>query len=149
MGTFIFPSFSDQHMFDNVYYMPVDKLTFKSIRIEILQLTGKSVEFKSITMPSKVFLHFRRVWIWYYKIVSSSSLSYILCLWILRAVLPSPGGSRQSRQHRTHLRGYTIFFIGAMESAGFWQGYGEWLDRSYGSVAGIWSERHCAPETII
>jgi len=64
MRTFIYPSLSGEHLFDNVYYLPVEKRTFKSIRIEILQLTGKPVEFKSRTTPSKVVLHFRRVYAW-------------------------------------------------------------------------------------
>jgi len=64
MRTFIYPSLSGQHVFDNVYNLPVEKRTFKSIRIEILQLTGKPVEFKSSTTPSYVVLHFRRVSTW-------------------------------------------------------------------------------------
>jgi len=61
MRTFIHPSLSGEHVFDIVYYLPFEKRTFKSIRIEILQLTGKPVEFKSSTTPWKVVLHFRRV----------------------------------------------------------------------------------------
>ena len=64
MRTFIYPSLSGQHVFDNVYYLPVEKRMFKSIRIDILQLTGKPVDFKSTTTPSKVVLHFRRVSRW-------------------------------------------------------------------------------------
>ena len=64
MRTFIYPSLSDQHVFDNVYHLLVDKRTFKCIRIQILQLTGKTVEFKSSTTPSKVLLHFLRVSTW-------------------------------------------------------------------------------------
>jgi len=45
MRTFIYPALSGEHVFDNVYYLPVEKRTFKSIGIEILQLTGKPVEF--------------------------------------------------------------------------------------------------------
>ena len=63
MRTFIYPSLSGQHVFGNVYYLPVEK-RIKSIRIEILQLTGKPVEFRSSTTPSKVVLHFRRVSTW-------------------------------------------------------------------------------------
>ena len=58
----IYPSLSGQHVFDNVYYLPVKKQIFKSIRIDILQLRGKPVVFRSSTTPSKVVLHFRRVW---------------------------------------------------------------------------------------
>jgi len=64
MRTFIFPSLSGQHVFDNVYYLSVEKRTFKSIREEILQLTVKPVEFNSSTTPSDVVLYFRRVSLW-------------------------------------------------------------------------------------
>jgi len=61
LRTFIYPDFYAQHIFDNVYNMPVEKRTFKNIRIEILQLTGEPVPFKSSKTPSMVVLHFRRV----------------------------------------------------------------------------------------
>jgi len=64
MRTFIYSSLSGEHVFDNVCYLSVEKRTFKSIRIEILQLTGKPVEFKSSTTPSKLGLYFRRVSAW-------------------------------------------------------------------------------------
>ena len=64
MRMYIYPSLSGQIVFDNVYYLPVEKRTFKSIMVEILQLTGKPVEFKSSTTPSKVVLHFRLVSRW-------------------------------------------------------------------------------------
>jgi len=60
LRTFIYPDFYAQHIFDNIYYMPVEKQTFKNIRKEILQSTGKSVPFKSSKTPSMVVLHFRR-----------------------------------------------------------------------------------------
>jgi len=60
LRTFIYPSISAQQVFDNVYYMPVEKRTFKNIRIEILQLKGRPVPFKSSKTPSMVVLHFRR-----------------------------------------------------------------------------------------
>ena len=59
--TFIYTSLSGKDVFDNVYYLPVEKRTFKIIRIEILQFTGKPVELKSSTTPSKVILHFLRL----------------------------------------------------------------------------------------
>jgi len=40
LRTIIHPDFYAQHIYDNVYYMPVEKRTIKNIRIEILQLTG-------------------------------------------------------------------------------------------------------------
>ena len=61
LRTFIYPDYYAQHIFENVYYMPVEKRTFKNIRIEILQMTGKPVPFKSSKTPSMVVLHFRRV----------------------------------------------------------------------------------------
>ena len=64
MRTFTYPSLSGQHVFDNVYYLPVEKRTFKIIRMEALHSTGKRVEFKSSTTPSKVVLYFRRVSTW-------------------------------------------------------------------------------------
>ena len=102
MRTFIYPSLSGQHVFDNVYYLPVEKRTFKSIRRGTLQLTGKTFEFKCSTAPYKMVLYFRRVSTWEYKIDSSSSLPYVLYLWI-----HSPGGTRQTRRQRTHSRGST------------------------------------------
>jgi len=64
MRTFTYPSLSGQYVFDSVYYLPVAKRTFKIIGIIILQMTGKPVEFKSRTTPSKVALYFRRVSKW-------------------------------------------------------------------------------------
>ena len=61
LRTFIYPDYYARHIFDTVYYMPVEKRTIKNIRIEILQLTGKPVPFKSSKTPSMVVLHFRRV----------------------------------------------------------------------------------------
>jgi len=60
LRTFIYSDFYAQHFLDNVYSMPVEKRTFKNIRIEILQSTGKPVPFKSSKTPSMVVLHFRR-----------------------------------------------------------------------------------------
>jgi len=51
MKTFVYPSLWGQHVFDNVYYLPDEKWMFNRIRIEILQLTGKLVEFKSSNTP--------------------------------------------------------------------------------------------------
>jgi len=43
LNTFIYPSMWSQHVFDNVYYLPVEMRTFKYIRMEILKLLGKPV----------------------------------------------------------------------------------------------------------
>ena len=64
LRTFIYPSVSGQHEFDYVYYLHVEKRTFKNIRIEILKMTGKPAEFKSIKTPTKAILHFQRVSAW-------------------------------------------------------------------------------------
>jgi len=40
------------------------------------------------------------------------------------------------------------FFSGDTGSAFFWQGYGEWLDRSSGVVPEFWGERRYVPEAI-
>ena len=63
MWTFICASLSGSHVFDNVYYLPVEKRKLQIIRIEIFQLTGKPVEFKSSTRLrrwSYIFGAFRR-----------------------------------------------------------------------------------------
>ena len=61
MRTFIHPSMTGQYVLDKFYYLPVGKRTFKCIRIEILQLAGKPVEFMTGPTPSMIYLHFRRV----------------------------------------------------------------------------------------
>ena len=48
-----------EHVCDYIKYLPVEKYTTKNIRIEILHLTGKLVEFKSSKTPTKIVLHFR------------------------------------------------------------------------------------------
>ena len=47
LRTLIYPTMNCEHVYDNIYYFPVEKHTIKNVRIEILQLTGKRVEFKS------------------------------------------------------------------------------------------------------
>jgi len=64
MRSFIYPSLSTQHVFDNVCYLPVEKRTFKNVRIEILKLAGKPVEFKNSQTTTNVVLHFRNVSAW-------------------------------------------------------------------------------------
>ena len=48
-------------IYNNVYYVPVEKGMFRNIRIEILNLTGERVAFEDRKTPLKVVLHFRRV----------------------------------------------------------------------------------------
>jgi len=44
-----------------VYYLPVEKRTFRDIRIEILNLSGERIAFTDSKTPLKAVLHFRRV----------------------------------------------------------------------------------------
>ena len=50
-----------EHVYDYIYYLPVEKHTIKNMRIDILQLTVKGVEFKSSKKPTKIVLNYRRV----------------------------------------------------------------------------------------
>ena len=60
LRTFMHPSTYCNHIFD-VYYVPIEKLFFQDIWIEILTLMGGRVPFKDSKVPTKVVLHFRRV----------------------------------------------------------------------------------------
>jgi hypothetical protein len=59
--TFTTPTWDGKYYFDKLYYVPVEKRTFQDIRIEILDLAGKRIQFKSSEVPMKMVLHFRRV----------------------------------------------------------------------------------------
>ena len=61
LRTFIHPSTYCNNIFQNVYYVPVEKRRFQDIRIEILRLSGERVVFKASDVPTKIVLHFRRV----------------------------------------------------------------------------------------
>jgi hypothetical protein len=61
LRTFITPTHTCHNVFENVYYVPVEKRRFQDIRIELLNLEGKRVNFKDSKRPVKVVLHFRRV----------------------------------------------------------------------------------------
>ena len=61
LRTFICPSAYCQHVFTNIYYVPVEKRQFRDIRIELLTLKGKRFALKNSDKPVKVVLHFRRV----------------------------------------------------------------------------------------
>jgi len=61
---FVYPTMYGEHVYNYIYYLPVEKHTIKNIRIEILQLTDKIVEFKCSKNPTKIVLHFRRVSAW-------------------------------------------------------------------------------------
>ena len=49
-----------EYLFQNVYYVPVEKRTFRDTRIEILSLSGDRVPFRDSQTPLNVVLHFRR-----------------------------------------------------------------------------------------
>jgi hypothetical protein len=61
LRTFISPTHHCQQVFETVYYVPVEKRRFQDIRIELLNLEGKRVNFRDRKTPVKVVLHFRRV----------------------------------------------------------------------------------------
>jgi hypothetical protein len=64
--TFIVPTTYCNHIFDNVYYMPVEKRRFQDVKIQILRLDGTPVEFTAGDVPTKIVLHFRRFSTWQY-----------------------------------------------------------------------------------
>jgi hypothetical protein len=61
LRTFVTPSLHCQHIFGNVYYLPVEKRSFQDIRIELLTMEGKRHSFKESQTPLKLVLHFRRI----------------------------------------------------------------------------------------
>jgi hypothetical protein len=61
LRTFITPSLHCQHIFEIVYYLPVEKRSFQDIRIQLLMMDGKRHSFKECQTPLKVVLYFRRV----------------------------------------------------------------------------------------
>jgi hypothetical protein len=54
LRTYIAPSTQCQHIFDQIYYMPVQKRIFQDIRIEILTMEGKRYAFNDNKHPTKV-----------------------------------------------------------------------------------------------
>src|SRR5215475_8509855 len=61
LRTFISPSADCQHIFKNIYYVPVEKRQFQDIRVELLTLKGKRFGLKDSNTPVKAVLHFRRI----------------------------------------------------------------------------------------
>ena len=49
------------HLYQNIYYFPVEKSEFQDIRIEIRKLNGEPPDFQKTDVPVKVVLHFRRI----------------------------------------------------------------------------------------
>jgi hypothetical protein len=60
LRTFTYPTKQCKYDFDRIYYLPVEKMSFSNIRIEILQMSGDRVPFKDSKTPSQFVLHFRR-----------------------------------------------------------------------------------------
>jgi hypothetical protein len=61
LRTFVMSTVSGVYTFKNVYYVPVEKRTFRDIRIEVLNLSGQRIAFEDGKTPLEVVLHFRRV----------------------------------------------------------------------------------------
>ena len=60
----IFPYTQCHHVFNEIFYVPVEKQRFQEIRIEFLTLEGKRITFKDSKTPIKVVLHFRKNYQW-------------------------------------------------------------------------------------
>ena len=54
-------NYGGEHLYENVYYVPVEKRTFRDIRIEMLHLSGDRIAFRDRKNPLKDVLHFRLV----------------------------------------------------------------------------------------
>jgi hypothetical protein len=61
LRTVMHPSQTCTFNFETVYYMPVEKKTFKNIWIKILSLDGTRVKYNDSNIPPKLVLHFRRL----------------------------------------------------------------------------------------
>jgi len=53
--------YDSEYLFQNVYYVPLEKKTFRDIRIEILNQSGELIPFNDSAIPLKAVLHLRRV----------------------------------------------------------------------------------------
>ena len=62
--TFMYPAKNGEHVFDNIYYMPVEKASFQTITVEVLTLDGNRVTFPASTKASKLVLYFQRILWW-------------------------------------------------------------------------------------
>jgi hypothetical protein len=61
---FIQPTTYCNHVFNRVYYMPVEKRQFQDIEIRILRLDGKPAGFTASDVTTKIVLHFRCASLW-------------------------------------------------------------------------------------
>ena len=64
LRTFVLPTTSCNNIFENVYYVPVEKRRFQDIRIEIVRQRSEPPKLKASDVPTKVVLYFRRVAEW-------------------------------------------------------------------------------------
>ena len=55
-----YPSFEEHHVFDNVYYVALEKTDFQSIAVEVLTKLGDRVPFSYCVKPLVTFLQLRR-----------------------------------------------------------------------------------------
>jgi len=61
LRTIICPTQLGNHLFQNIYYLPVEKKLFQDIRIELREADGEPAAFEDSIIPTKVVLHFGRV----------------------------------------------------------------------------------------
>jgi hypothetical protein len=54
-------NYGGEHLYENVYYVPVEKRTFRDIRIEMLYLSGDRIAFRDRKNPLKAVLHLQVV----------------------------------------------------------------------------------------
>ena len=62
LRTFIHPTVFCNQVFENMYYISVEKRKFRDITIQVFDTVGNPIAFKSNKKPAKVVLHFQRVW---------------------------------------------------------------------------------------
>jgi len=61
LRTIICPTQLVNHLFQSVYYLPVEKTHFQDIRIELRETDGGPAALEASILPTKVVLHFRRI----------------------------------------------------------------------------------------
>ena len=60
LRTYIHPTAFCNHVFENVYYVPIERQMFRDIRIKIADPSGNPIAFKDSMTTAKVVLNFRR-----------------------------------------------------------------------------------------
>jgi len=61
LRTIICPTQSGNHLFDNIYYLPVEKKLFQDIRIELREASGAPAALEAGIIRTNEVLYFRRV----------------------------------------------------------------------------------------